>query len=474
MTPAASAALAELTQHFDTTTLVRDPWRLAPLEIDHRERYRGRAAAALFPRSTAQVSAALEICHRHAMPVVPQGGNTSYCGAATPDTSGDQLLLCLARMNRIRELRPIDDVMVAEAGCLLAELQQAATAADRLFPLQLGSAGSCQLGGNLSTNAGGTNVLRYGMARELVLGLEVVLADGRVLETLGALRKDNTGYDIKSLFLGAEGTLGVITAASLRLFPQPRSVATAFVALGSVQQAIELLAELRSAGGEELTSFELMPRAALQLLNRHLPDRQPPLPLDAPWFLLCELATARRGADTHHTLEDLLSAASERGLLGNAVIAQNERERQALWQLRESIPEAQRRAGPSLKHDVSVPVAVLPEFVTRGTALVEQTVSEGQLIAYGHAGDGNLHFNVSLRDGADAAAFSAREQTLRRAVHDLVHEFGGSFSAEHGIGQSKVEELERYAPALELELMRRIKLALDPQGIMNPGKVLKR
>jgi len=340
-------------------------------------------------------------------------------------------------------------------------------------PLSLGSEGSCQLGGNLSTNAGGTNVLRYGMARDLVLGLEVVLADGRVLDRLSTLRKDNTGYDLKSLFLGAEGTLGVITAATLRLFPREASVATALVAVPSVASAVELLGRLRTASGDRLSSFELMPRAAVDLLLQHVEGSRDPLGVPSPWYALCEIASSDADADLTPCLAGALEHAMRGGLVTDAAVAQSERERAQFWALRERIPEAQRRAGASLKHDISLPISRLAEFVARESAWLQATVPEALLVAYGHVGDGNLHFNVNAATPDAGAALLARSEEIRRHVHDSVGELGGSFSAEHGIGQLKVGELERYAPGVELDLMRSIKRVLDPHGIMNPGKVLR-
>lgn len=441
--------------------------------VDHRKLYRGSALALALPRDTAQVATVLAFCNDRGIGVVPQGGNTSYCGGATPDESGSQLVLSLEKMNRIRALDPVDGSMIAEAGCVLAQLQQAAAEVDRLLPLSLGSEGSCQIGGNLSTNAGGTNVLRYGMARDLVLGLEVALADGRVLDTLGTLRKDNTGYDVKSLFLGAEGTLGVITAAALRLFPAPRSIGTALIGVADVGAAVTLLDVLRIASGDRLSSFELMPRIAIDLVLRHIAGAADPLETPSPWYVLCEVSSSSADDDLTELLTRALGDALERGWISDTVIAQNERQRQAFWQLRENVPEAQRRAGASLKHDISVPVAQLPGFVARAAGWIGANIPEGDLVAYGHVGDGNLHFNVSQRRGVSAAALQAREAELKRVVHDMVREAGGSFSAEHGIGRLKVAELERYAPPVELELMRAIKHAFDPRGIMNPGKVLR-
>jgi D-lactate dehydrogenase (cytochrome) len=405
--------------------------------------------------------------------VVPHAGNTSYCGGATPDESGQQLVLALKRLNRIRDIDTANYSLVAEAGCLLARVQQAADGAGRFFPLSLGSQGSCQIGGNLSTNAGGTNVLRYGMMRDLVLGLEVVLADGRVLDTLSALRKDNTGYDIKSLFLGAEGTLGVITAASLKLLPQNRAHACALVAVADPEAAVALLGELRQASGDRVSSFELIPRIAVELTTRHIAGVTDPLGAPYPWYVLCELSSPRSAEPLDELLEEILGAALARTSVLDAVLTRSERERAALWKMRETIPEAQRLEGAGFKHDISVPISALPQFVARASRWLETHVPEGRLVAYGHVGDGNLHFNLTQRAGVDLQAFLVREDEVRRAMHDLVGEFGGSFSAEHGIGRLKVAELERYASPLELELMRKVKRAFDPHGIMNPGKVLR-
>jgi FAD/FMN-containing dehydrogenase len=426
----------------------------------------------LRPRTVAEVVRLLALCNAQRVGVVPQGGNTGYCGGATPDESGQQVVLSLERLNRIRSVDAANYSLIAEAGCVLAQVQRAAADAQRFFPLSLGSEGSCQIGGNLSTNAGGTAVLRYGMMRELVLGLEVVLADGRVLESLSALRKDNTGYDIKSLFLGAEGTLGVITAASLKLFAAPRAHATALVAIPDVQAAVTLLGQLREVSGDAVTSFELMPRVAIELAVRHLEGVSDPLARPYPWYVLCELSAARAAA-LGGVLEEALAAALGAGTVLDAALARSERERAALWHLREHIPEAQRREGAGFKHDIAVPVAALPQFVARAGAWLDAHVPDGRLVAYGHVGDGNLHFNVSARPDAVRTEFLARAEDVRRAIHDLVHEFGGSVSAEHGIGRLKVGELERYAAPLELELMRAVKRAFDPHGIMNPGKVLR-
>ncbi len=471
--PGPGSPLAQLAALVGPDVIRTDAADLEPVQQDHRRLYQGRALALALPRSVGDVAKILSFCNAQRIGVVPHGGNTSYCGGATPDASGTQLVLSLRRLDRIRGVDPLNWSMVAEAGCILANVQQAAEAADRFFPLSLGAEGSCQLGGNLSTNAGGLNVVRYGMARDLVLGLEVVLADGRLLSTLSNLRKDNTGYDLKSLFVGAEGTLGVITAASLKLFPRPRDVATAFVAVPDPRAAVALLTQLRQGSGDRIGSFELVPRNAVELTAKHVAGVKPPLGTASPWYVLVELTSPRADEGLGALLEAELGRALGQGLVSDAAVAQNERERQAFWRLRETIPEAQAREGASLKHDVSVPVASLPEFLERASAWVAANVPEGVLVSYGHVGDGNLHFNVGQAPGADLAGFKAREAPLRRAIHDLVREFEGSFSAEHGIGRLKVEELARYAPPVELQLMHALKRALDPHGIMNPGKVLQ-
>jgi FAD/FMN-containing dehydrogenase len=448
-----------------------DPADMAPYLVDQRGLYHGAALAVVEPDNTEAVGRLLELCNRQRIGVVPQGGNTGYCGGATPDATGSQIVLSMRRMHRIRAVDAANFSLVAEAGCTLAAVQLAAQNADRLFPLSLGSEGSCQIGGNLATNAGGTAVLRYGMARELVLGIEAVLADGTVMSSLSPLRKDNTGYDIRGLLIGSEGTLGVITAACLKLFPQPRSVSTAWISIADPASAIALLALLRESG-DRLSSCELVPDVALALVLKHVPAARKPELAAAPWYLLVELSSAGT-EDLDASLQQTLVRAIEKGIAIDAAFAVNESQREDFWRLRESVPEAQRRAGASLKHDICVPVSALPDFIRQGAALVHQLAPQGYLVAYGHVGDGNLHFNVNQREGSDAADFLAHEQNLKRAVHDLVAQFAGSFSAEHGIGRLKVDELERYANPAELSAMQAIKHALDPSGIMNPGKVLR-
>ena len=443
-----------------------------PYLVDFRGLYRGRTPLVACPASTADVAAVLGICHELGVAVVPHGGNTSYCGGATPHDDGTEIVLSLRRLNRVREVDADNFSMVVEAGCLLAHVQAAAEAADRFFPLALGSAGSCQIGGNLATNAGGLNALRYGVARDLVLGLEVVLADGRVIDGLSSLRKDNTGFDLRDLFIGAEGTLGVITAASLKLFPRPRTVETAFVAVPDIAAAVQLLARMRAATGDAVTTFEFLPRIAVELTARHVPGVTDPLDRPYESYVLCEVATSRDDPALRALLEAALEEAMQQGLALDAVLAGSLAQRAALWKLRESVPEAQRAEGASIKHDVSVPITALPRFVTEATAAVLAIVPAGRLVAYGHVGDGNLHFNVSVPLGEDAAAFLANAAAVHDAVHEIVRRHRGSISAEHGIGRLKRDALARHKSPVELDAMRAIKRALDPKGILNPGKVL--
>jgi FAD/FMN-containing dehydrogenase len=445
---------------------------IAPYTTDFRGLYHGATPLVLLPRSVDEVANILRICNREEVAVVPHGGNTSYCGAATPDEAGSQIVLSLRRLNRVRQIDAANFSMIIEAGCTLSEAQAAAREADRLFPLSLGSEGTAQIGGNLSTNAGGTAVVRYGMMRDLVLGLEVVLADGRVLAGLKSLRKDNTGYDVKSLFVGAEGTLGVITAASLKLFPRPADTATALVGIDSPQHALDLLAILRTAAGDQVTSFELMPRMAVELTVKHVPGVADPLDQNAPWYLLIELSSPNPRQELMTLLSTTLEEAAARGTITDAMLASSSAQAQAMWKLRESVPEAQRRHGASLKHDVSVPVSAIPTLIEEGSALVRRLAPEGDVVSYGHAGDGNLHFNVSQKPGSDVKSFMARGRVLELAVFDLVESLGGSISAEHGIGRLKAAEFARRADPVELAVMHELKRALDPKGIMNPGKVL--
>ncbi len=471
--PLAPATLDELRTLLGAGGYLDAPADIGPFLVDHRRRYRGDAALVALPDSTARVSALLRRCAGLGVGVVPHGGNTGYCGAATPRPGGQDIVVSLRRMSRIRAVEPAGNSITVEAGCVLHEVQVAAATVDRLFPMSLGSEGSCTIGGNLATNAGGTAVLRYGMMRDLVLGLEVVLPDGRVLDQLHPLRKDNTGYDLKHLFIGAEGTLGIITAACLKLFPRPRGQATALVALADPAAAVRLLERLRDDLGDTVTTFELVPRLALELTCRHVPGCSDPFDAPAPWYVLLEVSLPSDAARLDEALESRLAADLEVGEVRDVVIATSLAQRESLWRLRESIPEAQTREGASLKHDISVETHAIPRFVAEGGALLERLAPGARLVAYGHLGDGNLHFNLSAPVGGDDPAFLARGEELRRAVHDLVASHRGSFSAEHGIGQDKVAELERYEDPVALGLMRGIKRLLDPQGIMNPGKVLR-
>jgi FAD/FMN-containing dehydrogenase len=448
------------------------PGDIEPFLTDHRGLYHGATPIVLRPDATAQVADILRTCNDAGIGVVPVGGNTSYVGGATPDADGSQVVLSMARMRRIRALDPHNYTMIAEAGCVLAEVQAAAASVDRLFPMSLGSEGSCQLGGNLSTNAGGTAVLRYGMMRDLVLGLEVVLPDGRVLDGLKGLRKDNTGYDLRDLFIGAEGTLGVITAAALKLYSRPAATVTAFIAVPDPQAAVALLSQLKAATGDCVSTFELVPRIALDLVLRHIESAADPLDEPHPWYVLLEIGMGRLEAGMREAVETELASAMERGEIVDAALAASESQREMFWRLRETIPEAQRREGASIKHDVSVTTSELPRFMGEASALIAQIAPQGRIVAYGHLGDGNLHFNVSRPADGDDAAFMQLAGPIRRAVHDLIARYNGSFSAEHGIGRFKREELVRYKQPAAIDLMRTLKRAIDPKGIMNPGKIL--
>lgn len=443
-----------------------------PYCSDWRGRYHGRARAVLRPGTVAEVAAVVAACSAAGVAVVPQGGNTGLCGGATPLADGAAVVVSLARLNRVRAVDGDNDTIEVEAGCTLAALQDAAAAADRLFPLALASQGSCMVGGNLSTNAGGVHVLRYGNMRELTLGLEVVLPDGRVWDGLRGLRKDNTGYDLKHLFIGAEGTLGIITAAVLKLFPRPRRRAVAWLAVADAGAAVALLGRLRATAGERLCAFELVGASALELVLRHIPGARPPLARPAPWSVLVELADADPAAALDEQLAAVLGAALEEGLIGDAALAASLSQAEALWALRENISEAQKIEGFSIKHDISVPVSRIPAFLAAANAALQERWAGVRIVAFGHLGDGNLHYNLSHAQGEDNSALLARSAEVSRIVHDLVASFGGSISAEHGIGQLKRGELPRYKSALELELMGRIKQALDPRGLMNPGKLL--
>jgi len=444
---------------------------MAPYCTDWRGRYSGRAICVALPGSTEEVAAVVRACTAVGVAIVPQGGNTGLCGGATP--LGGEAVISLRRMNRIRAIDAGNNSMTVEAGCTLQAVQEAATAADRLFPLSLAAEGSATLGGNLSTNAGGVQVLRYGNARELTLGLEVVLADGRIWDGLRALRKDNTGYDLKHLFIGAEGTLGLITAATLKLFPRPRALATAWVAVPDPAAAVSLLGRLRDAAGDNVTAFEIVGRTALELVLRHIPHARDPLAGKPAWQVLIELSgSSDVSDDLAGTLEQALHQAAADGLVDDAVLAASGAQTTALWALRENVSEAQKIEGVSIKHDIAVPVSRIAEFIARADAALLAAFPDVRIVCFGHIGDGNLHYNQSRPETRSNAEFIAQTGAVNRIVHDLVHELGGSISAEHGLGQLKREEVLRYKSRTEMDLMRAVKQALDPRGLMNPGKLL--
>ena len=445
---------------------------LSAWELDWRKRYRGKALAVVRPASAAEVAAAVRACAAHGAAIVPQGGNTGLVGGSVPDASGTQVLLSLARMNRVRGLDAANLSLVAEAGCVLQAVQQAAEHEGLLFPLSLAAEGSCTIGGNLATNAGGTQVLRYGNARELCLGLEVVTPQGEVWDGLGALRKDNTGYDLRDLYIGSEGTLGIITAASLRLFPRPAAQATAFAACASLEAAVGLLQLARERAEAALTGFEAMNGLSLELVRRHFPQLARPLAA-SPWAVLMELSDAEGEAHARAVAEGLLEAALGRGLIDDAALAASLEQAHAMWHLREAIPLAQAAEGPNIKHDIALPASRLAAFVAATDALLAQRFPGVRLVDFGHLGDGNLHYNVQAPAGVGAEEFMRREEAAVNAlVYDAVAAHGGSISAEHGIGALKREELARRKSPVALAAMRAIKQALDPQGLLNPGRVL--
>lgn len=453
---------------------IDDPAEMEPYVTEQRGMWRGVTPLVVRPKSTEEVAAVVRLCARNATPIVPQAGNTGLCGGAVPHGDGAEILLNVSRMNKVRGIAPLENTITVEAGCILADVQAAADGAGRLFPLSLAAEGSCQIGGNLSTNAGGTGVLRYGSARDLVLGLEVVLPDGRVWDGLRHLRKDNTGYDLKHLFIGAEGTLGIITAAVLKLFPRPAEFKTALVALPDVPQALELLVKLREGTGDRVSAFELMPHTLVDLVVQNFPGIARPFAAAHPWYALVEISAASEqdAATQGAILESTLAEAMETGLVRDAVVAQSESQRQGLWRIRETAPEAQKFLGGSIKHDISVPLGAIASFIERASTAVEKVTPGVRILAFGHVGDGNVHFNVSEPPGTVGDAFLKQSAAVNHAVYDIAADLGGSISAEHGLGQLKREDVRRYKTDIEMELMQRVKDALDPRGIMNPGKVL--
>jgi FAD/FMN-containing dehydrogenase len=467
----APAGLAlRITQVVGPNAVITAPTDTEPFTVDWRGQYRGRAAFVVKPATAQEVAQVVAILAEAGVGIVPQGGNTSLCGASVPDASGTQVVVNLSRLNKVRALDLENDTVTVEAGCILAELQRVADEADRFFPLSLAAEGTCEIGGTISTNAGGTQVLRYGNMREQVLGLEVVLPDGRLWDGLRGLRKDNTGYDLKHLFIGAEGTLGIVTAAVLKLYPKPRAVATAFVAVPDAPACIALLARMRGAMGERLTGFEILSRRCLALVVKNVPGSADPFASPHPWYALVECFDSGDGVALAERLENTLASVFESRLADDAVVATSEQQRRALWALRENISEAQKKEGDSVKHDVSVPVSRVAELITAGSDELERAFPGASVVAFGHAGDGNIHWNLFPPPG-EKASVGPWSKKVNALAYDIVHRMNGSISAEHGIGVLKRESLPKYKSALEMELMRAVKKTLDPRGIMNPGKV---
>ncbi|WP_293778063.1 FAD-binding oxidoreductase [uncultured Oxalicibacterium sp.] len=465
--------LAACRQAVGSTHLMTDTDALLPYQQEQRGRATGKALAVASPATTEEVARLVRLCHQYRVPIVAQGGNTGLVLGSIPDESGTALILSLRRLNRIREIDGVNNTMTVEAGCILQNVQQAAAGVGRLYPLSLASEGSCTIGGNLSANAGGTAVLRYGNSRELCLGLEVVTPQGDIWNGLRALRKDNTGYDLRDLYIGAEGTLGIITAAVLKLFPQPAAIRTTCVAVPSPHHALQLLnlAQQRCSAG--LTGFELMSALCLTLVQRHFPEMTPLFSdIASPYYVLLELSDHE--SDTHATtlLENLIEEALQNGIASDAIVATSLTQSAALWQWRERIPPAQKSEGHNIKHDISLPISRIADFIAATDALIARHYSGARMVTFGHMGDGNLHYNVAAPAGEAPADFLKHQSAINRIVHDNVHAFDGSISAEHGIGTLKREEILRYKSPVEMQLMRSIKQALDPLNIMNPGKVL--
>jgi FAD/FMN-containing dehydrogenase len=449
-----------------------DPDSIAPRLIEWRGLFKGKTPLMATPRSTEEVAEIVRLCAVDKTPLVIQSGNTGLVGGGTPDETGDEILLTLDKMNRVRGIDAANYTLTAEAGCTVASVQDAAREADRFFALSLASEGTAGLGGVISTNAGGVDVLRYGTMRDQVLGLEVVLPDGRIWDGLSALRKDNTGYDLKHLFIGAEGTLGIVTAAVIKLYPRPVSRATAFLAVPAPEAAISLLSLAREITGDRVSAFELMGRQPLDLVLRHIPDTRDPLDAPAPWYVLIEATSPATDSDLGTSFERFLSMALEKDLIKDGAIAQSSTQAADFWKLRESMSEAQKHEGASIKHDVSVPVSSVPAFIAKASKSVTDAIPGARPVPFGHVGDGNVHFNISEPPGGDRQAFLARWQEVNRIVHDIVVDMRGSISAEHGIGRLKRDELAHYKDPLSLELMRALKATLDPNNILNRNRII--
>ena len=470
MSSSSSPILPSLTGLVGERHVLVDATDTAPYEHDWRGAFAGRALAVVRPASTAEVASVVRACVEQRVPMVPQGGNTGMCGGAVPDASGTAVVIALDRLNRVLDVDPRSDSMTVEAGCVLARVQEAAAGVGRLFPLSLAAEGSCQIGGNLATNAGGINVLRYGNTRDLTLGIEAVLPDGSVWNGLRSLRKDNRGYDLKQLFIGAEGTLGIITSAVLRLFPRPTQGVTAMVAMRHPGAAITLLSRLRDECGDAISAYELIGRPCLELVFRHILGARDFLPEVHPWYVLLNVSGARSDMGLRDTMEAVLAEAVERSEINDVVIAESHSQADDLWKLRESIPEATRAEAPAMRSDIAVAIDRIPIFISRATDMMIANAPYARVICFGHVGDGNLHFNVLPPAGQPVP--ECWPGRLTELLYDLVDAMHGSFSAEHGIGQAKRLELERYKSVVELNLMRTLKRTLDPLNLMNPGKIL--
>jgi FAD/FMN-containing dehydrogenase len=469
--PSSQPVIPRLANIVGTRHVITDPDVMAPHLSEWRKLYTGRAQALVRPGSTAEVSAILRLAHETQTPVVPQSGNTGGVGGQIPDASGRAILLSLSRMDKVRDVQPLSNMMTVEAGVILQNVQAQAAKVDRFFPMSLPSEGSCMIGGNLATNAGGTGVIAFGNTRDLVLGLEVVLPDGRVWNGLSGLRKDNAGYEMKHLFIGSEGTLGVITAATLKLFPRPRSQVTGLIGVASPEMALQLLARAQGGSGGVVTTFELIPRLGIEMVLQNGAAVRDPLTEAHPWYVLLEVSS-QNSSGLQEAVEEMLSGAFEAQEAQDAVLAASLDQRQNLWKLREDLPFAQATEGASIKHDISVPVASVPAFMAETLVMLAERFPGCRPCPFGHLGDGNLHFNVTQPKGAESTTFMALYDEMNMAVFDIVARYGGSIAAEHGVGQHKRKLLPRYKDPVALDLMRILKKALDPAGIMNPGKVL--
>ena len=475
--PKQNAVLAELTDILGEAGLITDEKDMEPFLYDWWGKCKGKTLAIARPADASQVAAVVKLCARERIAIVPQGGNTGLCGGATPrPEDGPCLVVCLTRMNRVRALDPYNQTMTVDAGCTLAMVQAAAQEADRLFPLSLSSEGTCQIGGNISTNAGGTAVLRYGSMRDLVLGIEAVLPDGTLWDGLRGLRKDNTGYDLKHLFIGGEGTLGIVTGAVLKLFPRPTAHATAWAALDGLDQAPVLLALTRAACGDRITSFEVCSRSELDLVYKHIADTRDPLEGRGDWVAMIELADMNGAQEQQELLEQAMGKAIEDGIASDVAIAASQAQSEAIWRIRHAVSEANVREGHSVSHDISVPLSAVGEFVRRADAALAALTENASRLVVGHAGDGNLHYILlfphAVWQGFEPAERVRRAAAITAVVQDTALALGGSISAEHGIGAAHREELKHAKPAVELALMRAVKQAIDPLGLMNPGKLL--